>query len=324
MEEVLLSVIVPVYNVEAYLRENLESLVHQDADSYELIMVNDGSTDNSYSILEEYASRYPFIRLIDKENGGISSARNAGIKAATGKYLGFIDSDDFVAHNYVSSMVNKALEEDSEIVVCDLETWYGENDSRNYIMKGLNKNYPDLPEGKRIFLSPLFAWNKIYRRDFFLAQDIFYEEGTWYEDLEVTLFMAVRAKKISYIEKALIHYRQRENSVMSSRSRKCLDIFNVLRKIYDRFESYGLLNEYHDELEYLFIENLLVYGGFRLLVLDDYKDIFDHVKEFLKMFFPNYKKNPYLKDLNKKYQAFALFNNRLTLPLFRSYMMRRK
>ena len=324
MSEILLSVIVPVYNVEDYLEENLDSLIHQDGSSYELIFVNDGSTDSSQEILKRYEEKVPFLHVISKENGGISSARNEGIAHATGKYLGFIDSDDFVREDYVRRMLEKALEEDSDIVVCDLLTWYGEDDSRNYVMKGMNPKYPDLPYDRRIFLSPLFAWNKIYRRDFFLEENISFEEGTWYEDLEPVTYLFSKAKTISYVEEMLISYRQRGGSVMSSRSRKCLDIFNVLRKIYDRFSENGTLERYSKELEYLFIENLFVYGGFRLLALDDYQDIFAHAKLFIKKFFPDYRKNPYLKDLSGKYRTFVSLNSPLTLPLFKSYMMRKK
>ncbi len=324
MNEILLSVIVPVYNVEEYLEENLDSLIDQGSSSYELIFVNDGSTDSSYEILKRYEEKVSFLRVIDKENGGISSARNEGIREARGKYLGFIDSDDFVREDYVQKMLGKALEEDSDIVVCDLETWYGRDDSRNYIMKGMNPKYPDLPYDKRIFLSPLFAWNKIYRREFFLTEGVSFEMGTWYEDLEPVSYLFSKAKKISYVEETLIYYRQRGGSVMSTRSRKCLDIFEVLRKIYDRFEANGTLERYREELEYLFIEDLFVYGGFRLLSLDDYQDIFAHAKMFIRKFFPNYKKNRYLKDLSRKYRLFAMMNDPLTLPLFRAYMMRKK
>ncbi|MBQ1476629.1 MAG: glycosyltransferase [Erysipelotrichaceae bacterium] len=323
MSAPFLSVIIPVYNVEAYLEENLESLTHQTVSDYELILVNDGSTDSSLSIIERYAEEYPFIKVVNKKNGGISSARNTGISEASGEYLGFIDSDDFVKNDYVESMIRKAKEDDSDIVVCDLVTWFGDNDQRNYIMKGLREDLDELPNDRRLFLSPLFAWNKIYRRSFFLEQDILYEEGTWYEDLEVTLYLAARAKKISYVEKILICYRQRENSIMSSRNQKCLDIFHVLEAIYDRFERNGLLQEYKEELEYLFIENLLVYGGFRLLALDNYQEVFKRAKLFLKKYFPDYKKNSHIQKLPLKYRLFIFLNDPLLLPLYRSYLLRK-
>ena len=322
-QDLLLSVIVPVYNVEDYLEENLESLTHQTRGGYELIFVNDGSTDRSPEIIRHYQDSYPFIRLVDKENGGISSARNAGIAEARGKYLGFIDSDDFVKEDYVERMLERAEAEDSDIVICDLLTWFGENDERNYTMKGLNPDRPELPNGRRLFLSPLFAWNKIYKRSFFLAQNILYEEGTWYEDLEVTLYLSARAEKISYEEKTLICYRQRNNSIMSSRNQKCLDIFPVLEKIYKRFEREGLLEEYHDELEYLFIENLFIYGGFRLLALENYQEVFQKADSFITKYFPDHRKNPYIKHLPLKYRVFMNMRYPFFLPLFRKYLLRK-
>ena len=117
-KELMLSMVVPVYNQEKYLRECLDSLLHQDVapETYEIICVNDGSTDSSLQILEEYAEQFSNIRIIDKTNGGVSSARNAGIDAAQGKYLWFIDSDDYIKENFLGHLFNLIRQYDPDSV----------------------------------------------------------------------------------------------------------------------------------------------------------------------------------------------------------------
>lgn len=322
MENIILSIVVPVYNVEKYLSENLESLIHQSAQiNYEIIAVNDGSTDTSLKILEEYEKKCSFLKVITQKNGGLSAARNTGIHAARGEYIGFIDSDDFVSKDYIEKMIGMAQQEKSDLVVCDIEFYWGKNNQRNYIMPGMNCNYDHLPLGKRGIVSPLFAWNKIYRKEFFLKQDILYQVGTWYEDLEVSTFLFAKAEKISYVNEVLIYYRQREDSIMSTKSNRCTEIFNVLDRIYNRFNDYNLLQDYQEELCYLFIENLLLYGQYRFLALDSYKELNKKAYDTIKQYFPNYKKNFYLHQLSTKNQFFIRFNNQFTCSLFRQYLL---
>ena len=322
MNNVILSIIVPVYNVQKYLRENLDSLINQTISGYEIIAVNDGSTDDSLNILLEYQKSCSFLKVITQDNGGISAARNKGVEMAKGDYIGFIDSDDFVSKNFVEQMISVAQNENSDMVVCDIEFFWGERNEKNYIMKGLNETNEHLSKGRKGILSPLFAWNKIYRRDFYLKQAVPFQLKTWYEDLEVVTFMFAKAEKISYVNKVLIHYRQRENSIMSTRSVRCTEIFNVLKRIFERFDRFQLLEEYRDEICYLFIENLLLYGQYRFLALDNYKELNVKSRKMMKRYFPKYKNNPYLKTLSLKNRIFVSFNNPLTCTLFRKYLMR--
>lgn len=324
MDEIILSIIVPVYNVQKYLIQNLESLINQTISGYEIIAINDGSTDDSLNILLEYQNKCPFLKVITQDNSGISVARNKGIEMAQGEYIGFIDSDDFVSGNYVEKMINAAKKQNSDIVVCDIEFYWKANDERNYIMKGMNCQYLSLKQGQQGILSPLFAWNKIYRKDFFLKQNVLFRPQTWYEDLEVITFLFAKAEKIEYVDDVLIYYRQRENSIMSTRSIRCVEIFNVLKCIYQRFDSFGLLDDYYDEICYLFIENLLLYGQYRFLVLDNYREINKKALSMMKEYFPNYKKNQYFQQLSLKNRFFIIFNNQYTCSLFRKYLMRAK
>ena len=118
------SIIVPVYNVEQYLEKCLNSLVNQTIKDFEIIIVNDGTKDSSQKIIDKYAKNYSFIKSYIKENGGLSSARNYGIKKATGEYLAFVDSDDYVTEDMYEKMYQKAKEKDFDMVVCDLNYIY--------------------------------------------------------------------------------------------------------------------------------------------------------------------------------------------------------
>lgn len=123
MEKV--SIIVPVYNVESYLDECLTSLVNQSLNDIKIIIVNDGSTDSSQKIIDKYALRYPEkIMALNKENGGLASARNFGLQYAQGEYVGFVDSDDYVDVNMYNEMYNLAIKNNADLVVCDLEYFF--------------------------------------------------------------------------------------------------------------------------------------------------------------------------------------------------------
>ena len=319
MNKPVLSVIIPVYNVSKYLEDNVESLINQTLQNIEFIFVNDGSTDNSLDILKKYSNINSNIKIINQKNSGISVARNNGLKASSGKYICFLDSDDYVEKNYYEKLVNVMESTGADIAVSDLIFFWGENDNRNYIMRGINEKYKHISINRSALLSPLFAWNKVFKREFF---DIEFQENTWYEDLEVITYMFARAKKIEHVKDAFVFYRQRENSVMSTKSIRCVEIFGVLEKIYKRFNETELLNVYYDEIEYLFIENLLLYGQFRLMALDNYRDLNIKARKFIKLYFPEYRKNIYVKNLSLKYRLFISFNNRFTCGLFRKVVIK--
>ncbi len=318
-----LSVILPVYNVEKYLRQNLDTLLNQSFDNLEVIAINDGSTDSSLTILNEYKDKYKNkLVILNQENGGISKARNAGIKEANGDYIAFVDSDDFVCLDMYKDMIDIAKKDNSDIVVCDIEYYWNEKDSRNYVMSGLTNRFKADNIHKKALLSSLGVWNKIFSKKFFDFCDITFREGTLYEDIEVITYLFARANKISYLPKAELYYRQRENSIMTTRNDRCKDIFNVLMDTYNRFKSNNLINQYSDEIEYLFIENLLLYGQYRFLALDDYKELIIKSLSLIKKYFPNYLKNKYYKQLSLKDRIFIRFNNKYTCSLFRKYLLR--
>ena len=178
------SVVVPIYNVEKYLGRCLESLVNQTFQNIEIICVNDGSPDQSQKIVDEYYKKYPhLIKSLIKENGGLGDARNYGLAHASGKYICFIDSDDWVELDMIEKMYQNAVENDSDIVCCGLRRIDEKGNVLSREQLNLKNEYT--PREAMITLAPA-AWNKLYRKSLFDETNIKYPVGVWYEDLPTT------------------------------------------------------------------------------------------------------------------------------------------
>ena len=315
-----LSIIVPVYNVEKYLDKCLNSLVNQTISNYEIIVVNDGTKDNSQEIIDKYVNQYPdLVKSFIKENGGLSDARNYGLKHASGKYVSFLDSDDSVEKDYYAGMYNLASKNDLDLVVADLEYVWENNEKPAMYKEGLNMVGEEI--NKMLFLSPLFAWNKMYKHELFEQLSLEYPTSLWYEDIPVTLAIFSNANRIGYYHHVGVHYLQRNTSILGSGySPKMYDIFKIFDRVTDNFKKNGQYSIYRDELEYLYIEHFLVYGAFRFLRTEQYKDLMSKAFEYVKNEFPNYRKNKYIKTFGIKNVVFLLTNNKTTMSFWHWYL----
>ena len=214
----LISVIVPVYKVEDYLGRCVDSLLNQTYENLEIILVDDGSPDRSGAICDDYAARDPRIRVIHKPNGGLSSARNAGIDIARGEYLGFVDSDDWMDLHTYEWMMDMALSENVKLVCAgryDYSSWTGER------TKGLCPTRREVISGeelaKRIFLwkdVDSAAGDKLYHRSLF--EDLRYPLGVVSEDLPVTYRTALKADKVGMLDKPVYYYFHRDGSITTA------------------------------------------------------------------------------------------------------------
>jgi len=214
----LLSVIVPVYKVEEYLPRCVESLLNQTYENLEIILVDDGSPDNCGAICDEYAARDGRIRVIHKQNGGLSSARNAGIDVARGDYLGFVDSDDWVDVHTYEWLLGMALEENVKLVCAgryDYSSWTGEK------TVGLCPPKREIISGeelvRRIFLwdnVDSAAWDKLYHASLF--REIRYPLGVVSEDLPTTYRIALDAGKVGMLDRPVYYYFHRDGSITTA------------------------------------------------------------------------------------------------------------
>lgn len=243
-----LSIIVPVYNVELYLRKCLDSLVKQPLDNFEIVCINDGSTDNSLKILEEYKERYPeIVKIYNKQNGGLSDARNYGLKKAEGKYVGFVDSDDWVDKNMFKVLLDEIQSKNCDVVVCNYVEVY----------KDKNIEIVDCFESYKL-LYEACIWNKIFNKSLFTDNDIYFPKGVWYEDNGTTYRLLAMAKSVSHVNMSLYYYRKnRQGSIMNSqKSNKIYDIYEIGNILYKYYLSNNFDETLNKQMEYIFIKNI--------------------------------------------------------------------
>ena len=209
----LVSVIVPVYNVEKYLDKCIKSILNQKYRNIEIILVDDGSTDSSGSICDSYAKKDDRIKVIHKKNGGLSSARNTGIDEAKGEYIGFVDSDDYIDEDMYETMVKKLIDNNSDIVICSkvIEYSNGKILKNNYKEKLIKDNIEGLKQLNSYKVFDMSACDKLYKISLF--KNIRFPFGKKCEDYYTMFKLISKCKKILYIPNCYYHYFQRENSI---------------------------------------------------------------------------------------------------------------
>ncbi len=292
------SVIVPVYNASKYLNKCLETLVNQTLDDIEIIAINDGSSDNSLDIMMEYQSKYSSkIKIVNNQNNGIGKTRNIGIEMATGEYLTFIDSDDYIDTNMLLNCYNYASSNDLEIVVCN---YYEVNEKDNAITKKIIEpfdicNLNDRPE--LLFKINASPWNKLYRRSLFDNTSMRFPEQLKYEDMGLVLILLHQAKRIGYLDIFGNYYLIRSKSETTTVDNRVYDIFKILDIINDYYKN---IKGFNKVLEYLNIEKILIYTvSQRKQSNKEFRNKF--IKDafiYLNMHFPNWKKNEYYQKRN--------------------------
>ena len=285
------SVIVPAYNAQKYIRKCLDSLVNQTFTNYEVIVVNDGSKDTTQAIINEYVSKYPCIKTFEKENGGISSARNLGLKYATGKYITYVDSDDYVELDFLKKMYDKAKEDDSDVVICD---YYSTNENEKRYMK-CHIRYSKNSKSEYL-ISPPMVWCKLIKKE--IMDKAKFTEGIYYEDLDISIRLFPYINKISFIDEPLYNYYfQSSGLIMTQKTfnNHLLDIFSVL----DNCKS--ILEKNHfKEIEYLYITHLLRTATLRFLDYPNTEEYLLKINNIMKNEFPNWRDNVYYKKTSKK------------------------
>lgn len=289
------SVIIPVYNVENYLRKCLDSLVNQTLKDLEIIVVNDGTTDNSQEIIDEYVKKFPKkVVSIIQENGGQGAARNTGLLHAKGEYIGYVDSDDYVEENMYEELYKKAKEEDSDIVICG-----------NNVVK---ENYDFLSKeevDKEFLLGKMAVWNKIYKKNIIVDNKIQFRSKVWYEDLDFTMKVYFSSKKISYVDKPLYNYLLREGSTMNNNNiKRNLELIQAFDSLIDYCKDKKIYNKVKDEIEFLCIYHMYIFAITRVLnTNNNYKAkiaIINKFRDYINSNFPNFKQNKYLYLLPKR------------------------
>ncbi len=323
------SVVVPVYNVEKYLTECLDSIINQTLEDIEIICVNDGSTDSSLEILNNYAQKDKRIIVINKANSGYGNTMNIGINASTGEYIGIIESDDFADKNMFEDLYKTAKENDADIVKSDWYHYWSKNKfsrKNNRISPAKAFKLTNSKQDKSLLRIDPSVWSAIYKRDFLNKYNIRFLEtpGASYQDLAFSFKVFALAERVILTDKAYLYYRQdnMNSSVKSKTKVYCVcDEYNEI----DRF-----LDEYPQlKFEYKIQEEINRYNGYVSSVLR----IDDSVKpEFVKVFSEHFREeyntgllgDEFFKKIKKKEFLTLINSPDKYLKLLKNIERRRK
>ena len=265
-----LSVIVPAYNAEKTIRQSLDSILAQTRPVDELIVINDGSTDGTEKILQEYRDAYPdCFRFRTVENGGQGRARNIGFDLSSGDWIGYVDSDDWIDPEMYERLIAAAEREHADLALCEVLAHFPDGSTaREYIYREA-----------RAMAAAGFANNKLFRRS--LIENVrFPEEKLWYEDAEFTAVAIHRAGKIAHIPDALYHYRRGLPSTMNNNNaRKNLDLLEVMRHLEEE-----LLPDDRDDFEFLVLNHVLLDAMNRVqaMTAEDKKDVLWLLRQYVR------------------------------------------
>jgi len=316
MSNVKVSVIVPVYKTYDYLDKCLTSLVNQTLDGIEIIVVNDGSPDDSETLIKEYCKKYKNIKYYKKENGGLSSARNFGIEKANGDYIGFVDSDDYVELDMYEKLYDKAISTNSDVVVCNISYKYINHTEKKRFkhIEYFGKSIVDEP---RILIeSKSYAWNKIYKKELWRK---FSFPNQYFEDSAVVYNVLNEANKIECVDIALYNYiKERPGSITGEVSKKIYDIFKSCDSILDY---YSKIEDY-DKIKEIIEEVCIRHINIRLLYIYNSKNrkltwaFFNEARNYLNKNIPNWKNNSSMKYNKNQEKIYILKIKALKSRLF--------
>lgn len=330
MEEDLISIIVPVYKVENYLSKCLDSIICQTYKNIEIILVDDGSPDNSGNICDNYAKKDSRIKVIHKENGGLSDARNAGLKIATGQYIGFVDSDDYIEKDMFETMYSLSKRYNAEISIVSYNEW-----KNGMILNNMDSGELDVYNKteaiKEILIDSKiqsYMWNKLFKKELF--EDTEFPVGKNFEDIATTLKLFEKCEIIVRLEVAKYNYIRRDDSIIGNRSVKTyndyLDV--ILDKYLYLFNKYPEIEEYN---AYNFIINMI--WVYTIIIYYDINELYSKYDEYYKLFKKlvvkyNSTLEKELDNYNKAILNMLMLNKDVSIPaikeLYNSFRIKRE
>jgi len=289
-----ISVIIPVYNGEKYIRKCLDSVINQTKKEIEIVVVNDGSTDNTESIIKEYKDKR--ITYFKNNNHGIGYSRNFGVSKSSGKYIMFLDSDDYIDKDECKLLYEKCLEDDLDISICDFYKVYNNDLIEVNLGDFKSSSLKDNPDIITEFLNP---WGKLYNKKILTDNKIKFVENLKYEDAPFVIETFCNAKKIGKVNKPLHYYVIHGNSETTVRDEKCFDIL----KIVDKIRKYTKDKEYlKDKIDKLTVRILTNYTIQQRMQKDKKvaMKFIDEAFSYLEKEVPDYKNNKYYENRGMK------------------------
>lgn len=299
-----ISIVVPVYNGENFFANSLESLLKQTLKDLEIIIINDGSTDNTQQIIDFYQKQYPdIIKSKTVKNGGAGKARNYALDLAEGEYIGFFDSDDFIAKDMYEKMYNEAKKTDSDIVVCGYYVATGTS-LRSYQKGNLDTYGKTVYEEFDMFVNGVpYLWNKIFRRDLIENNSIRFNDFRIFEDLEFTYRLFFLANKISKVDEPLYYYMKLNSQSLTAKfSDKFFDIMPAMDSLISFSKTIHVYEQFEDYLLYIYLNHMYI----RMNANVSFSDIrmkfkyIDECFDYLNSRFPNWKEHTYYFENRKR------------------------
>ncbi len=288
------SIVVPVYNVERYLEKCLDSLVNQTYKNIEILVVNDGSTDGSEKIINDFSEQFPDkIKAFQKKNGGLSDARNFGLDHATGDYIGFVDSDDYVSENMFEEMLGLAEKYSAEMVICNIQ----KVDEEGNITQKLTQ-IPNMPE--KIDLTThfsvfsdisYFACNKLFKKELFETKR--FKKGVFFEDIQLIPQLLLECKTIAQTQKFHYQYLERKNSISKTHNENGLDILRAVEDVEAAFEKSIYSHKRKELKNFQILEGVYTFLAYLAFVKDE--KLFYEMSRKLDVF--RKKRNVKIKDI---------------------------
>lgn len=304
------SVIVPVYNVEGYLAKCLDSLVSQTLEDLEILVVNDGSTDRSAAVIQYYADQYPGkIKAFDKDNGGLSDARNYGLDRVTGDYIGFVDSDDYVEETMFQEMLQLAQKHDAGMVICNIR----KVNEQGKVVQEL-RQVPNMPEKINLvehfsIFSDLsyFACNKLFKKELF--QQKRFKKSAHFEDIQLIPQLLLECHILAQTQTFFYNYLERSDSITKTHTERGLDIFRAVEDVEQVFRNSPFAEKHTALKNFQIFEGVYSFLAYLAFVKDE--DVFRTMDAALSRFMQD--RHLRMKDI-LKYKRFDK-NYLLSLPL---------
>lgn len=290
-----ISVIIPVFNAEKYLRRCIDTVVRAlDGVKGEIIVVNNNSTDGSPQIITEYQQKYPkMLHAMNCKTWGAAAVRNLGVGKARGEYIWFVDADDEITKDAAKKLLAAARKQKADIVMMGATKIWA--DGHTQYLKALDPT--DKMLKNRFIRSGLGPWQVIIRRQWYLENKFAFREGIIHEDMEMMPALILYTDKYAAVDEPLYKYYENPGSVLHKAewNPHFLDIFPALSGVYDRFREAGALQEYHDDLEWFFIWNLLLDSAKDFAKAPEGRVGFEKSRKMLGQYFPNWRKNRIMK-----------------------------
>lgn len=295
------SIIVPVYNVKDYLKKCVDSILNQTEKDFELLLIDDGSTDESGALCDGLARQDPRVKVIHQENRGLGGARNTGIKAAKGKWLLLVDSDDWIEPETLEKTVEAGERENADMVIFGFRSVDENGKVLHTFVEDLPKDRGlSLKEHKEILLTAPSAANKLYRRELFLRTGVEYPPRVWYEDIRTTPKLMAAAGSLVFLDYVGYNYLQRTGSIMNNINiDRNVEIIGAFEDILPYFQEKGLFEEYRDELCYLTLYHAYLTASVRVIRLDRKHPLVPKFAAYLTENFPDYRDNKYRNILTR-------------------------